>query len=312
MRSFKLLILLVVLLFTNYQNAFPGEQSLSEQQNINISSGLSHNVITKIFCDSRGIMWFGTYDGLNMYNGVSTYTYKDTYDYINLPSNRIRDIIEDTDTRLWIATEQGVEVYDYNCDKFFILPVEDIEMVGYNLVILKIIPSKDGQKYYCVTDNNGIITYDSDLRFVCQTPFPSQITDALDLSGDVILISSTIGFYLYDITHDSVESVDIGADVKFDQAPPPIRFANYNDSTILIGLNNRCIPINYIESEKGYIFTSKAPRNFDFGIRDIVVDDKGAIWFASERDGFFYMPSISSRSSEIKNYLSNHQIAEIM
>ena len=36
---------------------------------ITVEDGLSLNVVTKVYQDRHGFMWFGTYNGLNRFNG---------------------------------------------------------------------------------------------------------------------------------------------------------------------------------------------------------------------------------------------------
>ncbi|WP_431210103.1 two-component regulator propeller domain-containing protein [Puia sp. P3] len=38
---------------------------------LGIDQGLSNNAVTCIYRDHNGYMWFGTYDGLNRYDGYS-------------------------------------------------------------------------------------------------------------------------------------------------------------------------------------------------------------------------------------------------
>lgn len=80
---------------------------------LGIENGLSNNSVTCIFQDHRGFMWFGTYDGLNRYDG---YYFKVFRNHLNgsssLPNNRIAAITEDINKRLWIGTRSGVSIYD--------------------------------------------------------------------------------------------------------------------------------------------------------------------------------------------------------
>ncbi|GAB3420902.1 two-component regulator propeller domain-containing protein [Niabella aquatica] len=47
----------------------PGAQEIYKPKYLGSSQGLSNNSVRAIFQDSRGFMWFGTYDGLNRYDG---------------------------------------------------------------------------------------------------------------------------------------------------------------------------------------------------------------------------------------------------
>jgi len=80
---------------------------------LGIENGLSNNAVTSIFQDHYGFMWFGTYDGLNRYNG---YEFKVFRNQLNDPSslihNRIVAITEDADNRIWIGTKMGLSIYD--------------------------------------------------------------------------------------------------------------------------------------------------------------------------------------------------------
>jgi signal transduction histidine kinase/ligand-binding sensor domain-containing protein/CheY-like chemotaxis protein len=70
--------------------------------------GLAQNAITAILQDRRGFMWIGTPAGLSRYDGYRFTTYKHDPDNPNsLSHNWVRDLYEDHDGMLWIATEGG-------------------------------------------------------------------------------------------------------------------------------------------------------------------------------------------------------------
>ncbi|WP_185957591.1 hybrid sensor histidine kinase/response regulator transcription factor [Saccharicrinis carchari] len=81
--------------------------------------GLSNSAVNNIYQDSRGFMWFGTWDGLNRYDSKSIKTYvPDIFDKNAISNNIIRRIIEDKHNNLWIVTEQGLNRYSYDFDNF--------------------------------------------------------------------------------------------------------------------------------------------------------------------------------------------------
>ncbi|MGN7783832.1 hybrid sensor histidine kinase/response regulator transcription factor [Niabella sp. 22666] len=77
------------------------------------NQGLSNNSVKCIFQDSKGFVWFGTYDGLDRYDG---YEFKVLRNRINdstsLPHNYISALNEDNDHNLWIGMGQGAVTYN--------------------------------------------------------------------------------------------------------------------------------------------------------------------------------------------------------
>ncbi|TAJ06887.1 hybrid sensor histidine kinase/response regulator [Marinilabiliaceae bacterium JC017] len=86
---------------------------------ISNSDGLSNSAVTSIFMDSRGFMWFGTWDALNRYDGSNIKVFKpDIFQKGSISNNIIRDILEDKEKNLWIVTEKGLNRYDFNTESF--------------------------------------------------------------------------------------------------------------------------------------------------------------------------------------------------
>lgn len=80
-----------------------------EMQYITNGEGLSHNSVNCIYMDSRDVLWAGTWDGLNAYNGkdIENYTFnrKDPH---SLSNNIVRQIVEQNDSSLWVSTDYGL------------------------------------------------------------------------------------------------------------------------------------------------------------------------------------------------------------
>lgn len=75
---------------------------------VTLDDGLSQSNVLAILQDSQGLMWFGTENGLNRYNGYEIETFKrERGNPLALGSDFIYDLAEDADGNLWIATNGG-------------------------------------------------------------------------------------------------------------------------------------------------------------------------------------------------------------
>jgi signal transduction histidine kinase/ligand-binding sensor domain-containing protein/DNA-binding response OmpR family regulator len=64
-------------------------------------------------------MWFGTGDGLIKFDGINLYTYEnDPNSSLSLSSNSVNAIAEDHNNNLWIATSDGLNLYNREKDNF--------------------------------------------------------------------------------------------------------------------------------------------------------------------------------------------------
>lgn len=94
-----------LLFVTTVVNAYNLRQLTSE-------NGLSNSAVQAICQDYEGYMWFGTCDGLNMYNGHNLTVYKPTNGSNTLSGNLIESILEAEDGIFWIQTNYGLNRFD--------------------------------------------------------------------------------------------------------------------------------------------------------------------------------------------------------
>lgn len=77
------------------------------------NEGLSNSSINCIFQDSDEILWFGSWDGLNIYNGKEFKVYKpEPGNPLSISNNVIRDIVETASGLYWISTDMGINRFD--------------------------------------------------------------------------------------------------------------------------------------------------------------------------------------------------------
>lgn len=74
--------------------------------------GLAQNTVDYIYKDSRGFMWFATWNGLNRYDGYNFIHYDTQSAPNNINSLFVRTLAEDEHHQLWVGTEEGINVID--------------------------------------------------------------------------------------------------------------------------------------------------------------------------------------------------------
>jgi len=76
--------------------------------------GLSNNIVFSLFQDSRGLLWVGTSNGLNYFDGISFQNiYPTDFDPPHLHSDQIDQITENADGNILLMTKDGMEEYNW-------------------------------------------------------------------------------------------------------------------------------------------------------------------------------------------------------
>lgn len=76
---------------------------------VDYQQGLSNSAVLCMFQDNVGLMWFGTYDGVNCWDGKSMEVYRSDFSANKTLSNNVIHSISQADSScLWIATHLGV------------------------------------------------------------------------------------------------------------------------------------------------------------------------------------------------------------
>ena len=129
-------------------------------EHLTTDEGLSHSNVLCVLQDHYGYLWFGTFDGLNKYDGYEfkCYRYSDK-DPNTIPNNIIRSLCEDHDGNLWIGTDEGLCLYNRDGDSFIRCNKENGYPIDINFIVLSIF--QDNQhKLWLGTNGAGAFEYD--------------------------------------------------------------------------------------------------------------------------------------------------------
>lgn len=141
---------------------------------LGIEHGLSNNQVTCVYQDHRGFMWFGTYDGLNQYDGYSFKVYRNRLnDPGSLIHNFINVITQDAAGNLWVGTRRGICVYNSSTARF-----SPLYYTPYGEKIIKpayfatwAIRADTNGNMYIATARAGLLFYNRETQQAVQLPF---------------------------------------------------------------------------------------------------------------------------------------------
>ena len=88
-------------------------------------SGMSSNKVGAVIQDKRGLLWFATWNGLNVYDGYNFYRIKlKPGDGSTIKNDHISNMMLSPDSNLWCYTEDEVCEFDISTHSFKKLPLE--------------------------------------------------------------------------------------------------------------------------------------------------------------------------------------------
>lgn len=204
---------------------------------------LKTSYTTDIFQDSKGVMWFGTInDGLIRFEN-DEFKYLEKKD--GLAGKSVRDIQEDQNGNLWLATDGGVSVYNgetfTNYDEATLLISNDINCVTI-----------DSKGVVWIGSSLGISRYVNGNFHVFQLPNSRKIEQKENLSIAVHSVTEDSAGNIWFGTEQGIWKFDMDASESGEKP-----FANFT-------------------SEDGLS---------DNTVLDILEDSQGDFWFATKNGG---------------------------
>jgi signal transduction histidine kinase/ligand-binding sensor domain-containing protein/DNA-binding response OmpR family regulator len=181
------------------------------QDEINFTSlttkdGLSSNTVNAILKDRLGLMWFGTDDGLDMFDGTNFRVYRrKPNDPTSLQSNEILSLYEDSEGNLWVATSGGsLSLYDRKKDAFTTIPAGIGPGAIGNNVIRDVCSDQHGKVW--IAHFGGVNILDPKTKQVSDVPLSSNFGSLLKSPANCVFedsrhmmwIGTTDGLLAYD------------------------------------------------------------------------------------------------------------------
>jgi len=256
---------------------------------LGIEQGLSNNAVTSVYQDHNGFMWFGTYDGLNKYDGYSFRVYRNMIgDSTSLANNHVYTVEGDANNNIWVGGIAGISVYNSEKSSFYNTRFQETvskkiqNFHGEARVIRQV-----DEDVFAGTQLFGLILFEKSGLFGKQIAITSvKNTGNYNVSAIVYdknrhvlwVFVNGIGLCRYDF---SLKKLNI-----ISTAISNANCMQITDSGDLwIGTENGMFGFN---TQQGTV--SKNMFASSIRVTDIVVDKKGELWISSDGNGLWIMP----------------------
>lgn len=144
-------------------------------QQLDNRNGLSNSAVNIVFQDDDELVWVGTWDGLNMYDGTdfSVFNYNNETRLGTIGNNVIQDIKADKKGNIWMSTIGGITRLEKPTGKFY--------NYFYNLNTKSSIAEKEYElrvdasgRIFCYSRTNGLSRFDPEKNVFIQIRFPGN------------------------------------------------------------------------------------------------------------------------------------------
>ncbi|PZR27789.1 MAG: hybrid sensor histidine kinase/response regulator [Citrobacter freundii] len=285
---------------------------------LGIDQGLSNNFVRCVYQDKNGFMWFGTYDGLNRYDGYEFKIFRNNFkNNSSLINNWINAISEDAKGNLWIGTRQGGCIYQSLSNSFsalhFVTPTK--KKLQLNSVIRAIEADGKGNMFVGST-GEGFLFFPKGETTGYRIPLDDDPQANYDVTAikvannnSVWLFVANRGLYLYEYKTNKIKLINA-----------TLRSANCIDATngfLWMGTNEGLFRYNAGSNSFDKVY-NEASNKLDYNtVSGLTADEKNnEIWIATNGGGVVVLNTVTDqtkvlRSTKEPNSLSSNATVSI-
>jgi ligand-binding sensor domain-containing protein/class 3 adenylate cyclase len=268
-------------------------------QRLTIKEGLSQSSANTIIQDNFGLIWIGTQEGLNMFDGYDISYFKHQIKQNKTLSNSyVLKLFEDKNNLLWVATRNGGLNYKKPLSNSFNRTTQDD--FNSNVIFTDIIEDNDGFLWLS-SEKSGIYRYNHELDSIVKYTtkdglFSNKISNICLFENDLFVGYFEGGVSKINISQDIKIQTDYQYESNFNLTVND--FYNYKDSLLYLGTNNG---LKVIEND--------TIKKVGKGLDDIIIsslfcESPQTIWVGTKGQGLYSFQTINNKEF-ITNYKNN-------
>ena len=272
--------IIILLLLANF--SFLAQTSNLKFQRLTIKEGLSQSSANTIIQDHFGLIWIGTQEGLNMFDGYDISHFKHQIKQKNtLASSYALKLYEDKNNLLWVATRNGGLNYKKPLSNYFYKTKQ--EFLNSNIVITDIVEDANGFLWIS-SEKSGLFRYhhnkDSLVRYSFENGLVSNKISNLCLFENSLFIGYAEG---------GISTISISNNIIINKNPFGEKvnsysvndFYNYKDSLLYLATNSG------VKLMDGGNFISIGKKLTNTIISTVFCENPKSIWVGTKGQGLY-------------------------
>ncbi|WP_299435518.1 hybrid sensor histidine kinase/response regulator transcription factor [uncultured Aquimarina sp.] len=303
-------VIVCVLLCWSCQVSLWSQQNFGNFNFVNIKDGISKIAVSTIIQDDYGFIWIGTNGaGLHRYDGIDYISYKHKLkDTTSLSSSLIYCSYVDKKNRLWVGTENGLDLYDRELDQFKRIDIiSQLKSFNRSNIAVSSITEDNAGNIFIGTFEKGLFKFHLETQIIEQIANvdiddEQSLIDINDLKRNQqgkIYAATNYGLRTYDPKANTLGLSVFTTEKGLQSVSAPIK-------SLLINKNNNIwlgsISDGAYKIDKGIddIYVIKNLRFSTKRILSLISNADGSIICGTENDGLFHF---KANGTLIKNYL---------
>ncbi len=256
-----------------------------------VDDGLSHNSVTAILQDSKGLLWIGTRGGLNRFDGYTFKTLKDKNKELgNIGNNVINVLAEDSKGIIWIGTGKGIFRYDPYSEQL------DLLSIAPQTFIRALLVAQHDELWFL--GDHTLYKYDQRAKKITQTPLRANCM-AVDQQMNIWLADDDGVLTIYSPRARTAKS----ARLISTNVPATLRSISkiypLQNGQALIGCFKQGLKIYDPATRKVRSLSLTDKSDTETYVRDITAADQNEYWVATE-DGIYIYDLLNNTSHNIR------------